>query len=799
MQKLTQGVIVHMRKRRWRVADVRTFEHCDLVTLAGADAATSGITRRVIAPFDAIEPVSRVPRAKRVGLRRWRRACRALIAGVAPPGAVRSARTARIDLMPHQLEPALAVVRGLGTRILLADEVGLGKTVQAALVVAELRLRGAADRVLILTPAGLREQWAAELRARVDMDGALLDAAGVRRRQVTLPFDVNPWQTVPIAIASIDYVKRPDVLRAVAACHWDVLIVDEAHNVAAESDRHDAVAALAVRTPYVLLLTATPHNGDRRAFASLCNLGALDRDRALVFRRTRADVRAGAVRRIHHLHVRSSRAEIKMHALLAGFIGAARRERGDGISLAASVLQKRALSSARSLERTIGRRLDALNSEIDDETQQLLLPLPDPSGELTPADDEPAWSAELKLANPALERQLLRELAAAARVASRRESKIAALERLLRRVREPVLVFTEFRDTLVHLRDSLAYPVAILHGGLDRVERSAALEAFARGTVAALLATDAAGEGLNLHHGCRLVVNLELPWNPMRLEQRIGRVDRIGQRRTVHAVHFIARDSVEARILDRLRDRVARARHDVGAPDPVGLDAERAIARFAIGAMPDVADLDSSSSPPTLDVPDLQLDGVCEAARIGASRGRALDGDAAQGALLRSMPAWIATSRRRATREALAGQTLLIYEATMEDGVGRIADSMLVPVMCSPRIAALALDDAAASESRDVSARVERALLAWRDEARRTHAAFTSKRLGRERAIAALGTAGAVLLQPGLFDRRAQSRSERLAAANQEESDERAERLRRIAQSAIVVQRDANLLLALTS
>ena len=135
----------------------------------------------------------------------------------------------------------------------------------------------------------------------------------------------------------------------------------------------------------------------------------------------------------------------------------------------------------------------------------------------------------------------------------------------------------------------------------------------------------------------------------------------------------------------------------------------------------------------------------------------------------------------------------------MEDGVGRIADSMLVPVMCSPRIAALALDDAAASESRDVSARVERALLAWRDEARRTHAAFTSKRLGRERVIAALGTAGAVLLQPGLFDRRAQSRSERLAAANQEESDERAERLRRIAQSAIVVQRDANLLLALTS
>jgi len=797
MQKLTQGVIVHMRKRRWRVAELRRYEQCELVTLAGAEPATAGLTRRVIAPFEAIEPVNRVPRVKRVGLRRWRRGCRALIADVSPPGAIRSARNARIELLPHQLEPALAVVRGLGTRMLLADDVGLGKTVQAALVVAELRLRGAADRVLILTPAGLREQWAAELRDRVHLAAHLLDAATVRRRQSTLPLDVNAWQTVPIATASIDYVKRPDVLRAVAACRWDVLIVDEAHNVAAESDRHDAVAALASRTPYVLLLTATPHNGDTRAFVSLCNLGAVDRDRTLVFRRTRADVRAGAVRRVRHLHVRRSRAEIKMHALLAGFIRAVRREHGDDISLAASVLQKRALSSARSLERTIGRRLDALDSEVDEQTPQLRLPLSDPSGELTPADDEPAWSADLKLSSAAVERDLLREVAAAARIASRRESKIAALGRLLRRVREPVLVFTEFRDTLVHLRDSLACPVAILHGGLDRAERSAALNAFTSGRVAALLATDAAGEGLNLHQGCRLVVNLELPWNPMRLEQRIGRVDRIGQRRTVHAVHFIARDSVETRILDRLRDRVARAHHDIGAPDPIGLDDERVIARFAIGAMPGAAVVDASPAPP-LDVPDLQLDAMCEAARITASRARALDSDAAQSALLESTAPWIATSRRRATREALAGQTLLIYEATMEDGVGRIADSMLVPVMCSPRIATSALDGAPASASREVPARVERALRAWRDEARRTHVAFTSTRLERERAIAAPATAESVLVQPGLFDHRVVKRNEELAAANEEESGERSRRLAMIVQSAIVVHQDARLLLALT-
>src|SRR4029077_14618109 len=118
-------------KRRWRIAEVRRYEQCELVTLAGADEATAGITRLVIAPFETIEPLNRVARLKRVCLRRWRRGCRALVADVAPPAAVRCARNARIELLPHQLEPALAVVRGLGTRILLADEVGLGKTVQA--------------------------------------------------------------------------------------------------------------------------------------------------------------------------------------------------------------------------------------------------------------------------------------------------------------------------------------------------------------------------------------------------------------------------------------------------------------------------------------------------------------------------------------------------------------------------------------------------------------------------------------------------------------------------------------------
>src|SRR5204863_4684805 len=232
-----------------------------------------------------------------VGRRPWRRACRTLLAANAPPGALRCAGRPRIDLLPHQLEPALAVMRGSGARLLLADEVGLGKTIQAALVLSELRERAAADRALILTPAGLREQWAGELADRFGTAAVVVDSRDLRRRRAELPIGVNPWSTVTTAVASIDYVKRPEIFASVAACRWDVVIVDEAHHVAGDNDRRHAVGALASRAPYVLLLTATPHDGDRRSFRSLCELGGHG-DSLLIFRRTRGDVGLGTGRRV---------------------------------------------------------------------------------------------------------------------------------------------------------------------------------------------------------------------------------------------------------------------------------------------------------------------------------------------------------------------------------------------------------------------------------------------------------------------------------------------------------------------
>src|SRR5580765_4231996 len=578
---------VRVRGARWRVLDVRAYDDCELVTLTGVAPPYIGVEQRFLTPFDVIEPIDRRSRPRVVRAERWRNACRHLLAHNRPPGGLEAALHARIDLLPHQLEPALAILRGLGSRLLLADEVGLGKTIQAGLVCAELLVRGAIDRVLVLTPAGLRGQWRDELLKRFSIHATTVDAPALRTAAATLPVGLNPWTTHPIAIASIDDVKRQEVLPAVAACSWDLVIVDEAHGVGSDSDRYVAVNTLAARAVYVLLLTATPHSGDRRAFASLCGLGSLDADPLLVFRRSRKAVQIGVPRRVHITAARLSADERRMHQSLADYTAAVRadrRELHDAFWLALSVLHKRALSSAWSLAQSIERRLVSLLAVgANSSGAQLMLPLGDPDGDRSTDDEAPAWPADLGLADADHERRLLTELAAHARTAARHEAKLAMLQRLLRRVRESAVVFTEYRDTLLHISRVLDLPCVVLHGGLTALERAAALAAFVNEPRTVLLATDAAGEGLNLHQGCRLVVNVELPWNPMRLEQRIGRVDRIGQQRTVHAFHLIATGTGEPRILRRLTQRIAAAQAEIGAPDPVGIDEELAIARLVIG------------------------------------------------------------------------------------------------------------------------------------------------------------------------------------------------------------------------
>ena len=391
--------------------------------------------------------------------------------------------------MPHQLEPALAVVRGLGSRVLLADDVGLGKTIQAGLVASELLARGSIERVLVLTPAGLREQWSQELSERFAIDAPSVDGRILRRIAATLPIGLNP-----VVDARVRRSRRSTTSNGPRCCppsprRWDLVIVDEAHGVAGDSDRQEAVRRLTSNAAYVLLLTATPHSGDRRSFASLCDLGAVDGDPLLVFRRSRADVRdmcLAASRRVHTVRVRPTADERRMHGLLAAVRrrGPRRTGRPAARRVARAVGPAQAGVLERLVARAVGRTAAVRRWRSRRQTsdgEQLALPIGDPHGDLIAADEPPAWPAGVGLADPIRERRLLTALAAAAHRASRRDSKLSALRRLLRRTNEPAIVFTEYRDTLLHLRRGLERSTVVLHGGLSRDERAVALAEFSRG------------------------------------------------------------------------------------------------------------------------------------------------------------------------------------------------------------------------------------------------------------------------------------------------------------------------------
>ena len=714
----------------WRVDDVRPFEACRRVRLSGT-GANAGAHCELLAPFDRIERVAEPSQVlRRAGTARWRHAARALIARSGIPGLIQVSATANIEILPHQLEPVVAVLRGDGCRLLLADEVGLGKTIQACLIVAELRARAVADRILILTPPGLRDQWSGELASRFSFDAAIVDARAVRRRAGEIPRDLNPWATWPVAIASIDYVKRPEVLRAVLACRWDVVIVDEAHRVANDGDRRQAADALTSRGGYVVLLTATPHSGDAAAFDSLCNLGSHS-DRLLIFRRTRAAMTTAVSRRIHRLHVRSTTEERRMHTRLDAFERAVRAERGEhdrDMWIALALLKKRAFSSARALHLSVTRRLDAL-SGISSPIAQLLLPLDD-EGDTTDADEAAPWQPALALKDADRERRILSGIAHAAAACITRESKIAALRRLLRRVPEPIIIFTEYRDTLVHLARALGESSAVLHGGLVAAERQAALESFASGRRRLLLATDAAAEGLNLHRTCRAVINLELPWNPMRLEQRIGRVDRIGQTRTVHAFHLVGRDTAELELLEGLRRRIAQAQSAIGAPDPL----DGALADHNISSLcSDTADIDT-------ELQRLRLARTLHP--VSTDEGRSL----------------VSAARNRRTRRRLGNRELALWESVVEDGRARRVASRLVPVSRD-------VDGVAAAEDEAVRAVSSR----WQAEATRLARNFCETAIRRTEAIEqAIAHERVSPLQPSLFDRRAHFAHAALRAAMQD-------------------------------
>jgi superfamily II DNA or RNA helicase len=763
MRALRPGQMVRIRSRRWRVVRNTAYADTSLVEVASLDGT---VPRRAgfLLPFDQVDclPQSDAPRVVRPA--RWRRHVRGRLADAEwRYDSLRTAARSDFTILPFQLEPALAVVRGRGCRLLLADEVGLGKTIQAGLIVSELLARHSDGRALIVCPSGLREQWRDELSRRFGLTAAIVDAAMLARAEREMGPAANPWSAHPVVITSIDFLKRVEVIRGIEALVWDVTVFDEAHALSGASERAVAASNVADRSRVVVLASATPHSGDPDAFARLCRTGQLRSSfPLLVFRRTRREVGGGVSRRTDRLRVRLTAAERAMHEALMDYARLVWRRQGASARLAVAVLVRRACSSAVSLERSVERRLSLLREpETAPAAAQLAFAFDNPAG----MDDEPL----AQLAAPGLDdrerecRQLER-LGALARLAAAQESKLAALRRLISRTSESILVFTEYRDTLEHLAASLSNETSVLlHGGLTSSERREAAGRFQRGDVRLLLATDAASEGLNLHHRCRTVVNLELPWTPTRLEQRVGRVDRIGQDARVHAIHLVARDTAEEDVVMRLiaRDELARAE----LSSPIRLHERDVTTAVFEGAVTQTAP--AGATPPASPVVhDLRSDAIDEAARIATAR--ALGSLRPQARPLRSDTAHeddASDGRPPMTcvRRAVSPSACWAFSFEFEDADGQVVWTALCglhaylapPRPRSPEVLRAALDpsrarEAAEQEHHRLAVRLRQAIEASVALATEREAAIADALRQRHARMAA------TLIQPGLFDRRAE-------------------------------------------
>jgi superfamily II DNA or RNA helicase len=738
----TAGNHVTVRGERWVVDEATVFADTTLLTLSSPAQASALQRCRLLAPFDRPVLTSRSCRIRGVTRRRWMHHLHAELSSIRGFDELRSPQRAGIDIFPFQLAPALALIRGRASRFLLADEVGLGKTIQAGLMLSELRVRGWCERALIVTPAGLRQQWARELWQRFDIHATIMDASVLAARADSLPFDVNPWSVEPVAITSIDFLKQPEVLHGVVPQSWDVLIVDEAHQATVASQRYDAINAVATRARHVLLLTATPHAGDSRAYRALCGIGQLDKDDPiLLFRRTRSVTGRRRTRRVHLLPVRLTAADIEMHRLLEGYLGRlwtiARLSGSFDAQLIAMVLAKRAFSSAHSLATSLERRFAALEGRTD-VPAQLALPI-DLDDDRS---DEPALPAAAAFEHVDEERALLRRIIDAASHALDGEPKMRVLARIVRRVREPLIVFTEYRDTLDAIRAAIGAhrTVTTLHGGQTPQERRQSVDDFTSGTADVMIATDAGSEGLNLQSNCRLVVNLELPWNPVRLEQRIGRVDRIGQRRTVHAINLLADGTAERTVLANLLRRLDRIR--VSEIDIASCVINRTEAPPRVVREESVAD-----------VIDLAGDARAEAHRLAQAR---------RFGAARSYvrPDTVPITVVRSTESSFVS----FFRIRLVTGSGRLVEESLLPLHLpierpSVRLTRSAARALAESLSRDFGPLLTHSAI---DHAHQRAVAIASegqrtlaRSVRRERAVAQRLAPSIGLVQPGLFDTRA--------------------------------------------
>jgi len=658
MDVFAPGSVIRNRSRLWRV-DAQDANILIATSIDGGEAEPS----RFYVPLEDIQPGRLEPpspgvvghiQAQDLLLRAYRLS---LLHGTAP---LISLQRSRVIPKDYQLVPVVMALETPRVRMLLADDVGLGKTVEAGLIITELLARQMATRVLVIVPANLREQWREALDYFFHIPARIISTRHRREMERELPAGANPWEHYRFLITSVDYAKQPGVKNQILEQRWDVVLIDEAHQVAkphqsgpeqrVRMDRWELAEALAA-SPHVrhlLLLTATPHNGYTDSFASLLRMldvGAVEgpvhaphvaRTQAgrHVCQRRREDVEAwfrddpasGHSARGQSPFPERDQDEVivpptvyEMDAIRAvEAYGRQVLQQASVGSIQARTLahwtvmhlHKRALSSPEALRCSLRNRRERLRGRLEGRETGLFgknpvsdlvsepvsedIPIPpevtranvldeDTGERLT--DEEAGQRTERAIYGSAeeIERELelLEEvLAKAQKVTPRRDSKLQKLLDTVLRQRlaaDPkVVIFTRYVDTMDYLAQQIQRDkryahatVLTIHGGLNERQRREVFLAFERAGVGILVATDAISEGINLQHAAAQVVHYELPWNPNRLEQRNGRVDRFGQRKPVVYVRTMVMDeTLDATILKVLVEKAAQIRKDYGFSPP---------------------------------------------------------------------------------------------------------------------------------------------------------------------------------------------------------------------------------------
>lgn len=547
---------------------------------------------------------------------------------------------AAMDPLPYQLEPALESLKQPRQRILIADAVGLGKTLEAGILLAELIRRGRAKRIMVVTVKSMLTQFQKEMWNRFTIPLTRLDSAGLQRIRAHIPTNHNPFYSIDKSIISIDTLKDDGRYRvALEQAYWDVIVIDEAHNVAARgktSKRSKLAQLLAKRSDTLIMLSATPHDGKPESFASLMNM--LDSTalanpqqytkediQGLYVRRFKKDIAAQVTksfkeREIYRVTTQASAPEEETYRLLSNLSFQRIDQNKPRGHLFKTVLQKALFSSPQACLATVQHRIDKIDAQCKEAAEKEKAP-------------DTSSSTQQALA---LDRQKLEEIAFSLQsITTEHFSKYKRLLQFLRgetahsqhwNPKDPtdrVVLFTERRESLTFLYQQLALDLGLqisnppdptkdqileMHGGMSDTGQQKVVEVFGQEKmpVRILVASDVASEGINLHYLSYRLIHFDIPWSLMVFQQRNGRIDRYGQEKQPQIAYMMTESqhpSIQGdlRILDILIKKDQQATENIGDPcafmGVYDITKEEEITAAAIESQQTPEDFDASLDP----------------------------------------------------------------------------------------------------------------------------------------------------------------------------------------------------------